>query len=158
MKAFKIVAPHPNRLHFKISMKRCVIYFQSIETEWNWRQPSFFTPIDSIWSLRWSWSRTQRMKKTRKPKLWTHSQLFDLLFDSFVLSIFKFLARSRDCKNVNFEIEFLKLQNLYNFTTKNQNLSNHKKNTDQTKSKIQRQPLHCWDSHRQCWLRNSALL
>jgi len=53
--------------------------------------------------------------------------LFDLLFDSFVLSVFKFLDRSRDCKNVNFEIEFLKLQNLYNFTTKNQNLSNHKK-------------------------------
>jgi len=53
--------------------------------------------------------------------------LFDLLFDSFVLSVFKFLDRSRDCKNVNFEIEFLKLQNLYNFTTKNQNLANQKK-------------------------------
>jgi len=53
--------------------------------------------------------------------------LFDLLFDSFVLSVFKFLDRSRDCKNVNFEIEFLELQNLYNFTTKNQNLSNYKK-------------------------------
>jgi len=62
--------------------------------------------------------------------------LFDLLVDSFVLSVFKFLDRSRDCKNVNFEIEFLKLQNLYNFTTKNQNLSNHKKNIDQTKSKV----------------------
>jgi len=53
--------------------------------------------------------------------------LFDLLVDSFVLSVFKFLDRSRDCKNVNFEIEFLELQNLYNFTTKNQNLSNYKK-------------------------------
>jgi len=76
--------------------------------------------------------------------------LFDLLFDSFVLSVFKFLDRSRDCKNVNFEIEFLKLQNLYNFTTKNQNFSNHKKNIDQTKSKVKYRASHCWDSHRQC--------
>jgi len=37
------------------------------------------------------------------------------------------LDRSRDCKNVNFEIEFLKLQKFYNFTTKNQNLANQKK-------------------------------
>ena len=89
---------------------------------WDWMELKttiFFMPIDSIWSLRWSWSRTQRMKKTRKPKLWTHSQLFDLLVDSFVLSVFKFLDRSRDCKNVNFEIEFL---NYNSFITSQQKI------------------------------------
>jgi len=45
--------------------------------------------------------------------------LFDLLFDSFVLSVFKFFDRSHDCKNVNVENEFLN----YNiFTTSQQKL------------------------------------
>jgi len=45
--------------------------------------------------------------------------LFDLLVDSFVLSLFKFLDQSRDCKNVNVEIEFL---NYNSFVTSQQKI------------------------------------
>jgi len=55
--------------------------------------------------------------------------LFDLLFDSFVLSVFKFLDRSRDCKNVNVEIEFF---NYKIFITSQQKI----KITSTTKKKI----------------------
>jgi len=76
--------------------------------------------------------------------------LFDLLVDSFVLSVFKFLDRSRDCKNVNFEIEFL---NYNSFITSQQKIkikSTQKKDIDQTKSKVKNRDSQCWDSHRQC--------
>jgi len=59
--------------------------------------------------------------------------LFDLLFDSFVLSVFKFLDRSRDCKNVYVEIEFL---NYEIFVTSQQKIrSTTRKDIDQTKVK-----------------------
>jgi len=69
--------------------------------------------------------------------------LFDLLFDSFVLSVFKFLDRSRDCKNVNVEIEFL---NYNSFITSQQKIKIRSTQTKKIlikkiKSKKQRQPM-----------------
>jgi len=68
--------------------------------------------------------------------------LFDLLFDSFVLSVFKFLDRSRDCKNVNVEIEFFNYKIFITSQQKIKITSTTKKDIDQTKSKVKNRDSH----------------
>jgi len=68
--------------------------------------------------------------------------LFDLLFDSFVLSVFKFLDRSRDCKNVNVEIEFLNYKIFITSQQKSKLYQPQKNDIDQTKSKVKNRDSH----------------